>query len=81
MNTFSLVQEEKPVAANRNDAYKQVTIMEPGKDEDDSSDDSDFDESDDSDSMSTDSGSDEEVISTFEWDKYFFLNGNFTKTL
>ena len=58
-------KEEKSVAANKNDA-KQVTIVQPGKDDEDDSDDYASDESDDSDSMSTDSGSDEEVISTFE---------------
>ena len=46
--------------------------MSDDSDEDDY-DDSDSDDSDDSDSTSTDSGSDEEVISTFEWDKYFSL--------
>nr|GEU81329.1 histone deacetylase HDT1 [Tanacetum cinerariifolium] len=54
-------KEEKPVAANKKDA-KQVTIVEPGKDDSDDSDDSDSDDSDDSDSMSTDSGSDEEGV-------------------
>ena len=58
-------KEEKSVAANKRDA-KQVTIVESGKDDEDDSDDSDSDDSDDSDSMSTDSGSDEEVISNFE---------------
>ncbi|GJX79090.1 histone deacetylase HDT1, partial [Tanacetum coccineum] len=54
-------KEEKPVAANKKDA-KQVTIVEPGKDDSGDSDDSDSDDSDDSDSMSTDSGSDEEGV-------------------